>query len=175
MNDGVSFENTVERWLRRRGARTAERRAHVRGKIAQRTHEVDVHATVVSEMWKPSAAFALTSLVAMFAGGVIGVGIVCAIGMLMLAGSTVMIFVFLTDPKHVWVECKSGEATITRAVVWKLVGQVDDVREWPHAKWFPHEAWIVSRAPFDVDALAVARDHGVRCFQEQRGQIHEVV
>lgn len=174
MNDGIPFERTVESWLHRRGARMTERRVPLRGRVAQRTHECDVHATMIREVWRPAAAIG-----AFFAFACIGGGLADELMMSLVSGilglaCLVLTTVIFLDPKHIWVEAKSGEATITRAVVWKLANQLEDVRNAPAALWYPSEAWIVARSPFDVDALAFAHEHGIRCFQEQRGRIHEV-
>ena len=176
MNDGIAFEATVERWLRKsRGAGFTERRTRQRGRVARHGHECDVHATVISDAWRWWAMvtifWAIACIVFGFTdldGAVIGTGVA---GLLSL-GAVVLVFL---DPRHVWVECKSGEGSVTREMVWKLVMQVEDVRELVGAQWRPNEAWLVSRAPFDVDALAFARERRVRCFVEQRGDIREVV
>jgi hypothetical protein len=176
-NNGVSFEVKVERWLRRsRGARFTERRARQKGQIARRGHECDVHATMVSGLWPLTAVCAAFCGLACILIGVSGaeamiaflpgfLGVVCV----------VLTAAFFLDPRHVWVEVKSGETPIKRDVVWKLVGQVSDVRGLTAAPWYPSEAWLVSRSYFDIDALAFARAHGVRCFIEQGGDIREVV
>ena len=180
MNDGVDFEVQVERWLRRqRGARFTERRVRQRGKIARHGHECDVHATMVSPLWVLPLITAVASILGCLAMAVSGGDQTLAIvpGVLGVL-SVALLAVFFADPRHVWIECKSGEGSIKRDVVWKLVGQVDDVRRFAGqggGAWYPSEVWLVARGAFDVDALAFAREAGVRCFVQQSGDIREVV
>jgi|SRR5580692_96738 hypothetical protein len=177
MNDGVTFENAVERWLRKRGARFTEKRVRQRGRVAAHGHEVDVHAIVSNPRWK------LTSQLSIVAA-IVGIVVSYADDTNMVAQTALLTFaaimfvlacVMYFGPRHVWVECKSGDATVRRDVVWKLVNQVEDVRTLQDADWYPSEAWLVARSRFDVDALSFARHHGVRCFIEQAGDIREVV
>ena len=176
MNTGIPFERTVERWLvKQHGAYFTERRAKQRGRVAAHAHECDVHAKVGNDLWHVSALVCAFCVVSCVGAGIAQEPLaVIAAGLLGIC-SLVATMTFLFDPKHIWVEVKSGEGTITRATVWKLVNQVEDVRENPTAAWYPHQAWLVSSAPLDRDALAFAREHGVRVFVElQRGELREV-
>jgi len=176
VNDGVSFEAKVERWLVKRGARFTERRARQRGKIAARGHECDVHATFVSDLWRVAAFVALVCGLASILMGVASDEPVVAVlpGALGIV-AVVLLASFFLSPAHVWVEVKSGEGTVTRDVVWKLAQQVDDVRRLTSAPWYPSAIWLVVRSQFDRDTLAFAREHGVRCFVEQGSDIREVI
>lgn len=176
MNDGVSFEAKVERWLIRRGARFTERRARQRGKVAARGHECDVHATFVSQLWRLAAFVALVCAFGTAATGSFSDEPALAIfpGTLGVV-SVVLLAAFFLAPNHIWVEVKSGEGAVTREVVWKLVQQVADVRLAPVASWRPSAAWLVARSHFDRDTLAFAREHGVRCFVEHGTDIREVI
>lgn len=176
MNNGVTFENAVERWLKKRGARFTEKRVRQRGRVAAHGHEVDVHAIVSNPAWKRTSQLSLGtamvgSVIAFFDGAAELQTALLIVASFAFVVSCLMYF----GPRHVWVEVKSGEGTVRRDVVWKLVNQVEDVRTLPDAPWYPSEAWLVARSRFDVDALSFARQHGVRCFVEQAGDIREVV
>jgi hypothetical protein len=67
--------------------------------------------------------------------------------------------------RHIWVECKDRKTSIKRTDVLKLVQAAEDVRANPQSKWSPTELWFAATCTFDQDALSVARDKGVRCFQ----------
>lgn len=179
MNDGVSFEAKVERWLRRScGAGFTERRARVQGKHLQHGHEVDVHATIVNDFYKVLAGLAMAGMAVAIVAGLAKEEVIAVFSLLPSLGAGVFAAVMAADPRHVWVECKSGEGTVRRDVVWKLVGQVQDVRDLygnAPATWYPHDVWLVVRSRFDSDALRLAREHGVRCFVEQAGDIREVI
>ena len=180
MNDGISFEAKVERWLRHRyGAGFTERRSRVQGKIMRHGHEVDVHAEIVNELYKVLATFGALGLVIASLTVLFNIDVAFTVVSGILGGiSLVLALVLYNDPRHLWVECKSGEGTVRRDVVWKLVGQVQDVRAYAmtgQPAWYPHDVWLVVRSQFDVDALRLAADHDIRCFVEQAGDIREVV
>jgi hypothetical protein len=177
VNDGTTFERAVARWLDRAGATTIKRRVRLPGDVAHHGHEVDVFVETVNTVWR----FLL--VVGLFSGFVAGVAAVTDLttfavttGFLALV-CTLLAITFRLDPKRIWVECKSGELTVRRDVVWKLAGQVEDVRNHALRKgtWYPGEVWIVARSRFDVDALAFAKKNRVRCFLEQSGDIREIV
>jgi hypothetical protein len=177
MNDGKLFEGAVARWLAKSGAAKIERRVRVAGDVAQHGHEVDVRAFLVNPLWK---LFMIVGLIAIFMGAVSIAFDAEAFTILSgIIGSAFvsLAFAFRLDPHRVWIECKSGELTVRRDVVWKLAGQVEDVRRNALTKgtWFPSEAWIVARSRFDVDALQFAKKNKIRCFLEQSGDIREVL
>jgi hypothetical protein len=174
VNDGISFEGKVERWLQRRGATFTERRVRLRGRVAKHGHEVDVHAAFGNGAWRVFAGLSAFMFVTVVLGLALSEDAFTVIGVIGLVGFTIVTIAFAVEQNHIWIECKSGEGTVRRDVVWKLSTQVTDVRE-ERAAWIPKEAWLVARSQFDVDALRFARDHGIRCFVEQSGDIREVV
>jgi hypothetical protein len=174
MNDGVSFEVKVERWLLKRGALRTERRVRMPGRVAKHGHEVDVHAVFGSNA-TPALFFAsLATTIVTFVGYVVdsvALGAVAAVLTIVIA---LLGLAALLHRAHVWVECKSGETVVRREVIWKLVQQLQDVRE-ASPKWYPSAAWLVVRNVLDVETIRFAHEHGIRCFVEQAGDIREVI
>lgn len=72
---------------------------------------------------------------------------------------------FLLGSEHVWIECKVHR--VKRKHVLKLKDAIDDVKEAYDddiAEWEPDEAFIVSPAGFDIDALRLAKKHKIKCY-----------
>jgi hypothetical protein len=76
--------------------------------------------------------------------------------------------------RHVWVECKDRKSSTKRADIMKLTSSVADVRQNDRAPWKPDEVWFASSSRYDQDAIAIAKEHGVRCFQLQHDSFVEV-
>jgi len=174
MNDGTSFEAKVERWLLKRGALRTERRVRMPGRVAKHGHEVDVHAVFGSNA-TPALFFAsLATTITMFVGFVVDSTPIITLAGVFTFALAILGIGSLLHRAHVWVECKSGETVVRREVIWKLVQQLQDVRE-ASPKWYPSAAWLVVRNVLDVETIRFAHEHGIRCFVEQAGDIREVI
>ena len=128
MNNGVSFEGAVERWVVRRGATFTERRVRVGGAVAQHGHEVDVHAVFGSDGWKMTAPPAIAGLFAGILGAAIESVTIAVLGFAVFAVFLIVTGAIASERRHIWIECKSGDGTVRRDVIWKLASQVADVR-----------------------------------------------
>ena len=174
MNDGVSFEAKVERWLIKRGALRTERRVRMRGRVAKHGHEVDVHAVFGSNATPTLFVLSLSTSSLLLVGSVTDSPVLGVAGGVLTLIFAVLGLAALLHRSHIWVEAKSGETVVRREVVWKLVQQLKDVRE-SSPEWYPSQAWLVVRNVLDVETIRFAHEHGIRCFVEQAGDIREVL
>jgi len=175
MNDGQSLERSVERWMRRKGARFTERRVRMPGLVAEWGWECDVHAVLPRPEWRGL----LVAAALLGAVSLPGLALEPLLGVFMGFGAIVLGVVSmgaLFASRHVWIEVKDRTDTVRRDVVLKLNGAIADVRAHPSASWVAEEAWIVTRSGFDRDAVSLARQYGIRCFVYQgHGYLQEVV
>jgi hypothetical protein len=75
---------------------------------------------------------------------------------------------------HAWVECKDAKASVKRAVIQKLAKSVEDVRNSTDAKWYPDQVIVASSSRFDHDALALAEEEGIICYEKTEDGFEEV-
>lgn len=183
-NDGTRLETEFAKFMSASlGYRRTNLRSHVKGRVANRGYEVDIHGVRYPFVWD---AFRFLGLYGLFLGfvGLIfpqdfepmfsSLASVVAVIDPSLAPYTILIFMGLAfaigligkrrSTVNAWVECKDRKTRVKRADVQKLVMSVKDVRDLKQSDWFPDRIVMVSTAGFDVDALSVARDHGVVCY-----------
>ena len=72
---------------------------------------------------------------------------------------------------HVWLQVETR--AITESDVHGLVDAVAAARSSDDRGWKPDQAWLVAPAVAE-GAVSLAREHGVRCFVQQRGHTREV-
>jgi hypothetical protein len=176
------------------GYSKTRRRVPVKGKIADRAYEVDVHGEKSNPL--AQAAFlggiilAIVAVLMLFAPSMIS-GLKSYIestvarfipslagGSFLVVGVIAIVLGYLGREKsitHAWVECKDLKRNVKRAHVQKLAASVKDVRDLEEAKWKPTEVMIVSGTDFDSDALAFAREHKFTCYRRSSRGGFEVV
>lgn len=192
-NTGKDFESAFANWMRRRFGFSCELREQVKGRVAVRGWECDIHGVQHSELWRWTGWAAVAALVLGVAStffpdllgdvrgsyedaghqveqiigpSVKGLGVLI-VGLLVLAVAWVGA---KRARRHVWVECKSGKATIKRTDIIKLTEAAEDVRAFEGAPWRPDELWFATRSDYDADALNFAKERGVRCFRATGGE-----
>ena len=82
------------------------------------------------------------------------------------------------DDTIYWAECKDRKPTIKRTDINKFVHSAADVKATVGIAWKkPLKAWdfllFFSTSPFDVDAINVAKQHGVGCYEYDGMKYHE--
>jgi hypothetical protein len=196
-NSGEAFEELFARQMKLKfGVATTERRCKLRGRTAATPYECDVHGVLRSRVWRilQLAGF-LTLVVAAWAlikpGDLPGIEAaaraverdieskigpdVAGLGLLIL-GTIGLLFGTIGNhrhTRHIWVECKDRKASIKRADISKLERSAADVRANRTAEWRPHLLWFASTSAYDQDAVAIARQYGVRCFQVVEDELIE--
>ncbi len=195
---GKDFEEYVALYMEAfLGVTRIERNLPVKGKVADRPYDCDVHGIVESRGWRLVSG----GSIALF---LLGVGAIVIPEHLGDVGSTVQeagrqvesalgpetagwgiailsviawVAALLGKKKarrHVWVECKErSKGSIKRTDINKLADAVADVCAFTGAKWRPDEMWLVSSTRFDIDALNFARERGVRCFEATEDETSE--
>lgn len=154
---GKSLEREFADWMRSNlGYKKTRLRVPVKGKIAERGYEVDVHGEKFSPFWnfvRLGGAFIvlLAALTVMMpkdfeAVGEVFKGVIASIeptwagSALLIVGGTGLALGFMGKNRattHAWVECKDTKSNVKRAMVQKLAASVEDVRECEDAKWKP--------------------------------------
>jgi hypothetical protein len=185
---GKTFERTVSEWLKEHmGYTKTRRRSPVKGKIADRHYDVDIHAvkfsqiahfvfragiflalisffTAISPKAWPEATQFIEAIFTAVGGRVTEAG---AAGTVVgIAALVLGLWAKKQSIKHAWVECKDLKGKVKRAVVQKLAASVDDVRNSEEAKWYPDIVMIFSRNGFDADALNFAKEHNIQCYEQ---------
>jgi len=184
-NNGERFEELFAQYMETvLGVTATERRAKLKGKAAATPYECDVHGVIRSKVWRILQIGGLATMAAaawaLFNPGDlpnvehVGRSIETAVGSttaglgLLILGCSGILFGGwgrTRHTRHIWVECKDRRATIKRADISKLERSAADVRANAGANWRPVELWFASTSAYDQDALAIAREYGVRCFQ----------
>lgn len=192
---GVNLEREFEEWMKAKlGYKETERRVPVKGQIADRPYEVDIHGVRFSLKWKmfqglglyvmvlgllmlilPSLDPRLHEWMENFVGSIFP----------RLAGYGALVFGFAgwvisrigkqRTITHTWVECKDRKGNVKRAHVQKLNTTVQDVINNRPPKWDPIEVIIVSGTDFDVDALNFAREYGYSCYRRSANGFERVL
>lgn len=150
-----------------------------RGKVGIRPHECDLHAVKVSRLLRALQSVFFCLLVVTVLAYLVAplfyppddrvhlseVALIAALfGLCWLWHWSIR-----KTTHHVWIECKSGIATIKRDDVNKLHAAVEDVRAFDNAPWRPTEVWLVSQSEFDQDALVFAAARKITCFRYREG------
>lgn len=182
---GKRLEDDFAVWMKKRlGYRKVHLRERVRGRVAERPYEVDVHG-IRGHAWMTAVeavGYALVVVaVAMFAGELPEVRRVLRIAVAVvhpaLAGFTLLLlglggilvgrYARRRRMLHAWVECKAHKTTVRREQVQKLLASIDDVRQHKGAAWTPDRILFVSSTGFDPDALNFARAYGITCYRRE--------
>jgi hypothetical protein len=188
MTKGENFEKATAEWLEDElGAKVVRLREIVKGKVADRGYECDVHAKFVSPFWRfvksASVALIVAALLTFTSPGLLpdiealatwvegqwpelaGSGLF-ALGVL---GVVLAYMGNKRSTRHVWVECKDRKTSIKRVDVVKLAAAVEDAGEIEEPKWVPSATYFVSTSGFDHDALEMAQAKGITCFKSKDG------
>ncbi|MGC4068909.1 MAG: hypothetical protein QM784_30550 [Polyangiaceae bacterium] len=164
----------------------------VKGKVATRPWECDIHGVCHSVAWKivryvsiavlvvGGAAILLPEYFGDTTSSVQGAGkelesaVSSATGY-SIEGFGLVIIGIVTiitsavgakrSARHVWVECKDRKTPIKRTDIIKVVEAVEDVRANDQSAWIPNEIWFAATSSFDVDATNFAQEKGVRCVR----------
>jgi len=191
---GKSFEIEFADWMEDElGYTHTQIREWVKGKAADRGYEVDVHGISFDRKWelirKLGILLFILALATIFlprefnwfrnmANQIVGSIVPDLVGFsLLIAGAIGFIIAYKARNRtttHAWVECKDTKATVKRAVIQKLAKSVEDVRNSGDAKWYPDEVIVVSGSRFDHDALALAEEEGITCYEKTEDGFEEV-
>jgi hypothetical protein len=185
VNSGELFERTFAVYMESElHVSATERRCRLRGNTAVSPYECDVHGIIRSRGWRLlqivgfvtliAATWAVVDPEAYAAIGSLGREIervlgprVAGLGLLILGGCGMLLGTVGNHrhTRHIWVECKDRRATVKRVDINKLERSAADVRANRNADWRPNELWFASSSPYDQDAIAMARQYGMRCFE----------
>lgn len=182
---GAILERTFAEWMKSaRGYSRTKLRVPVKGEIADRHYEVDVHGEKFSPVWDllriVGIVFLVLALLVILAPREMRdvhkwlEGVVASFAP-ELAGYALLIFGigrfvlgYLGKQRatpHAWVECKDQRGNVKRAQVQKLIATVEAVRNNSQAKWKPDVVILVSGTDFDADAPNFAREHRFTCYR----------
>lgn len=184
---GVELEEAFAEWMTTSLGFTAVSRDHyAKGKAATRAYQVDVHGRLYNPRWRvlyyvafviwalaPAALIwpqqqdlaGINAAVEDTVRGIVPEAAGYGLALLGLVAAIVGRVGRNRTTLHAWVECKNRQTRVKRADIEKLQGAVRDVRENPGADWKPARVMMVSGSGFDVDALAIARTHGIECWE----------
>ncbi len=185
---GRELEEAFERWIRSTGRYFAtQRNVRAFGEVAHRPYEVDVLGVRYSlrgQIATRAGAVLLTASawVGWLPGKLVWVdGVVEWLGRwthLVPPGSNhvlvgvlsffVLAFGISRRKRYCWIECKNQKTPVKRWQVQKLHASVIDVRKYggrDEARWTPREVTFVSRSGFDADALALATEYDIDCYE----------
>lgn len=191
---GKSFEIQFADWMEDElGYNDTKIREWVKGKVSDRGYEVDVHGIYFDRKWdlirKSGIILIMLALAAIFlprefkwfsniTNQIIGSIVPDLVGFsLLVAGVAGFIIAYKAKARtttHAWVECKDTKASVKRAVIQKLAKSVEDVRNSTDAKWYPDQVIVVSSSRFDHDALALADEEGITCYEKTEDGFEEV-
>lgn len=182
---GMSLERAfAERMKSELGYTRTTLRVPVKGKIADRSYDVDVHGERYSQIWDRLRVVGIVclvlaalvillpremrdvhkwmqSVVASFAPELAGYALV-------IFGVGGLVLGYMGKQKattHAWVECKDQRGNVKRAQIQKLHEAVQDVRDSDEAKWKPVVVVVVSGTDFDTDALNFTREYEFVCYR----------
>ncbi|MDI1436837.1 hypothetical protein [Polyangium sorediatum] len=163
---------------------TTVQREFVKGEVATRPYEVDVHGERYRRYWYALRVVGMLlfvlgmatifmphkfTLVTHAAEGIVAKiwPSAASSGILILALVALFVGEFgrKRSTHHAWVECKNRKTAVKRFDIEKLRGAVEDVRKNETASWKPDEVIVVSAAGFDDDAIALADEYGFVCYQ----------
>ncbi len=182
---GISLERTFAEWMKSTlGYTKTKLRVPVKGKIADRNYEVDIHGEKFSRLWDfmriVGIIFLVLSLLVIVAPGemrdvqkwmedvVASFAPELARYGLLIFGIGGVLLGFLGKQRattHAWVECKDQRGNVKRAQMQKLAAAVQDVRETKDAKWKPDIVMVVSGTDFDADALNFTKEYRFVCYR----------
>jgi hypothetical protein len=182
---GLELEQAFAEWMKvALGYTDTKQRDLINGNAAKRPYEVDVHGQRYSKFWRllhlgglcalllaigaflmPRDLAPVNEAVESTVASVLPVATGSGLIVLGLAAFVVGLLGKRKTTTHTWVECKNRKTSVKRADLEKLQGAVRDVRDNPRAEWKPQQVLMVSGSAFDIDALAIARAHGIECYQ----------
>ena len=182
---GAELEVAFASWMESNlGYTSTNRNVLINGKASKRPYEVDVHGEIYSRFWRVLHVGGIAMLLLAIATAIwprdlveVHRAVEISVSSIVpeatgwgLAMVSMMAFVigFIGKRKastHAWVECKNRQGSVKRADMEKLKGAVHDVNENPRADWKPRRVIMVSGSRFDVDALGIARTHGIDCYE----------
>jgi hypothetical protein len=192
---GKLLEKEFSEWMEKNlGYIKTKKREIVKGKVADRGYEVDIHgihydrkADMIRKLGIATVALSIITLILPREFGWFNEFAIQIVGSIVpgLAGSSLLIvgivgFIFGYRAKqrttsHAWVECKDTKSNVKRKDIHKLSKSVEDVRNLSDAKWYPHKVIVVSASDFDHDALAVAEDEGIECFKKTEDGFEKIL
>jgi len=182
---GKKLEREFAEWMKSDlGYSKTYLRVPVKGKVSERSYEVDIHAVKHSKLmnafWSVGIALLLLAVYAHYAEDTqienLAARIVRTIvpdqagNALWILGIFGLILGLLGRSKtkvHAWVECKNQKSNVKRHQIQKLISSVKDVRDLEEPKWQPKRVLFVSGTDFDADALNFAREYGVTCYRRK--------
>lgn len=182
---GMSLEREFAEWMKSDLGYTKTRlRVPVKGKIADRAYEVDIHAERYNHMWEVARRLGIAGLILslliiflplqmrevhQLLENLVRSFVPQLSGSALLILSVVSIVLGIRGKEramtHAWVECKDTRTNVKRAQVQKLAASVKDVEDNRDAKWKPDIVILVSGSDFDADALNFAREHDFVCYR----------
>ena len=191
---GMSLEREFAQWMENElGYSKTKLRIPVKGKVADRSYEVDIYAEKFSHLWD---VLRFGGIVSFLAAGLVLLAPRDAQGLRHWMEQTVAGFVPDLAPyallvfgiggfvlgyngkrkamTYAWVECKDMRSNVKRAHVQKLAAAVDDAEQSRDAKWKPDTVILVSGTDFDADAINFAREHGFLCYRRSRSGFEQV-
>lgn len=191
---GLSLERAFAEWMKKElGYTSVWLRVPVKGRVADRAYEVDIHGEKYSFFWDRMMRFgffglgvavlayllpaefhpvrrAMEAAVARLDPALVGHA-------LLVVGGAATAVGFLGRKRamtHAWVECKDTKTNVKRAQIQKLAAAVQDVRENEKAKWRPDVVILVAGSNFDADALNFAGEHGFLTYRRDGTGFEEV-
>ena len=182
---GKKLEREFAEWMKSDlGYSKTYFRVPVKGKVSERSYEVDIHAVKHSKLMNAFsiagigvcllalyASYADDARIKDVAARIIRIlnpdqagdalVILCVVGLLLgLYGRS-------KTKVHAWVECKNQKSNVKRHQIQKLISSVEDVRALEEPKWQPKRVLFVSGTDFDADALNFAREYAVTCYRRK--------
>ena len=182
---GKSLEREFAKWMKSDlGYSKTYFRTPVKGKVSERSYEVDIHAVKHSKLMNAisiaGVVLAVLALYAYYADDAriknLAARIIHvlspdhasnALGILGVVGALLGLCGKSKTKVHAWVECKNQKSNVKRHQVQKLISSVRDVRALEESKWQPKRVLLVSGTDFDADALNFAREYGVTCYRRK--------
>ncbi len=187
----TTFEEELRRhMLEDLGFQSVIRKEWVEGTAAEHGHDCDLHGIKHPRNWailqRLGAILMALAFLAFLIPGVsqllsqVGEGVAGSLapelagsGLLALGGGSWLLAIAGRRrwPRHVWVECINRKVPVKQAEVLKLVNAVQDATAFQGRAWTPHEIWFASgHSGFEPQALELAREHNVRCFEWEDGR-----
>ena len=189
---GKSLEREFGEWMKSDlGYSKTEFRVPVKGKVSERSYEVDIHgikhSKLMNAIWIVGIALLLLSLYACITEDAYIKNVAAriirvvnpdqagdALGILGVIGFFLGLYGKSKTKVHAWVECKNQKPNVKRHQIQKVISSVEDVRALEEAKWQPKQVIFVSGTDFDSDALHFAREYGVTCYRRKM-EVFELV
>ena len=183
---GKSLEREFAEWMKSDlGYSKTYFRVPVKGKVSERSYEVDIHAVkhskVMNAISMTGIALFLLAVYAYCADNArikdVAARIIRvlnpdqasnALGIIGVIGFFLGLYGKSKTMVHAWVECKNQKSNVKRHQIQKVISSVEDVRALEEeAKWQPKRVLFVSGADFDHDALNFAREYDVTCYRRK--------